>query len=464
VSAITGSLSRLHAEACVAAACCALALVLVASGVTADRAPLMRHVARDTTTAPGFQHATVVEPSIAAGAGGELVTVFQTGRSMRRGAAATGFAASRNAGKRWEQGTFQPMLRDGVPPVDVNDAVVSYDWVHRIWLVSSTAEFANGSRTLQVHRSNDGVHWSAPAEVARGMIDHPWLACDRGAASSFRGRCYVAFARQDQQRLGVRWTTDGGATWSAETTIASGLGQPSAAFPVVRPDGRLVIVFRQGGGQQLSGARPPFTYSAVTSVDGGRTFATPTRIAIVRPYFHPHFRGFPALVPSVAVGAHGRVYVAWHSCRYRRACRGNDIVISQSTTGARWTRPRRVPLDGRDHVIPGLAIAPARSGHPGPLGLAYYTISSDRCRSRGCRLTPYFISSSSGGRRWSRSIRLHAPMRFTWLPQSPRGESFVADNISTAFVGRTAWPAVTVADAPTGNRLHVTIAVARIPR
>jgi hypothetical protein len=462
--------SRRRSAVGVALACCAFALVLVASGTPAAppfRTLLIRHVARDTTTAPGFQHATVVEPSIAAGRGGELVTVFQSGRSMHRGAAATGFATSRDGGKRWEQGVFQPILQAGTPPaapVAVNDAIVSYDWVHGTWLVTSTAEFGNGSRTLQVHRSNDGVHWSTPGEVARGMIDHPWLACDRGAASSFRGRCYVAFARQDQQRLGVRWTTDGGATWSAETAIPSALGQPTAAFPVVRPDGRLVIVFRQGGGQQVSGARPPFTYSAVASVDGGRTFASPTRIAIVRPYFHPHFRGFPALVPSVAVGARGRVYAAWHSCRYRPGCRGNDIVISQSTTGARWTRPKRVPLDGRDHVIPGLAIAPASSGHPARLGLAYYTISSDRCRSSGCRITPYFISSSNGGRTWSGSIRLHAPMRFTWLPQSPSGQSFVADNISTAFVNTTAWSAVTVAGAPTGNRLHVTVAVARIPR
>jgi hypothetical protein len=31
-------------------------------------------------------------------------------------------------------------------------------------------------------------------------------------------------------------------------------------------------------------------------------------------------------------------------------------------------------------------------------------------------------------------------------------------------VNTTAWSAVTVAGAPTGNRLHVTVAVARIPR
>jgi hypothetical protein len=438
--------------------------VLAASGSTAGRAPLMRHVARDKTTAPSFQHATVVEPSIAAGPQGKLVTVFQSGRSMHRGAAATGFATSGDRGKRWEQGVFQPVLRDGAAPADVNDAVVAYDWAHRTWLVASTAEFANGSRTLQVHQSSDGVHWSAPGEVARGVIDHDWLACDRGAASPFRGRCYVAFAREDRQRLDVRWTNDGGATWSAETAIPSALGHPSAAFPVVTPHGRLVVMFREGGGQQVSGPGQPFAYSAVTSVDGGQTFAGPTRVASVRPYFHPHFRGYPALVPSVAVDARGRLYAAWHTCRFRRGCRGNDIVISRSATGARWTRPRRVPLDGRDHVIPGLAIAPGRSGHPARLGLAYYTISSDRCRSRGCRITPYFISSSNGGRTWSRSIRLHAPMRFTWLPQSPSGQSFVADNISTAFVGTTAWPAVTVADAPTGNRLHVTVAVARIPR
>jgi hypothetical protein len=457
-----GSRSRGRAGAGAAVVCGALALVLVASGAGAGKAPLMRQVARDTTTTAGFQHATAVEPSIAAGRGGKLVTTFQTGRSVNRGAAATGFAVSRDGGRSWEQGVFQPVLRDGVAPVDVNDAVVSYDWVHAIWLVSSTAEYANGSRTLQVHRSSDGVHWSAPIEVARGVIDHPWLACDRGNASHFRGRCYVAFAREDQQRLGVRWTTDGGATWSGETTIPSALGRPTAAYPAVRPDGRLVVMFREGGDAQVAGVDRPATYSAAISTDGGASFSSPTRVALVQPYFQPHFRDLAALVPSVAVDARGRLYAAWHSCRFRRGCQGNDIVISQSANGARWTSPRRVRLDGRDHVIPGLAIAPSRPGRPVRLGLAYYTISSDRCQPVGCRITPYFVSSTNGGRTWSRAIRLHPPMRFTWLPQSPVGQSFVADNISTVYVGTTAWSAVTVAGAPTAGRLHVTVAVARI--
>jgi hypothetical protein len=186
---------------------------------------------------------------------------------------------------------------------------------------------------------------------------------------------------------------------------------------------------------------------------------------MVRPYFMPHFRSDPMLVPTVATDARGRVYAAWHSCRFRRPCRGNDVVLALSSDGTRWRAPRRLPLDRRgNHVLPGLAIAPAVRGRGVRLGLAYYTIAGTRCRPARCRITPYFVSSANGGRTWSRPLRLHPPMRFTWLPESPRGEAFVADTISTAFVGTTAWPAVVVAKPPSRGKLHVTVAVARVRR
>jgi hypothetical protein len=128
----------------------------------------------------------VVEPSIAAGRGGVLVTVFQVGRSVGRGAAAIGFATSNDGGRTWRNGLFEPVTRpEPTPsrPVDVTDAVVAYDAAHGAWLASSTADFANGSRSLAVHRSVDGLHWSAPVEVARGVIDHESLSCDGWARS-----------------------------------------------------------------------------------------------------------------------------------------------------------------------------------------------------------------------------------------------------------------------------------------
>jgi BNR repeat-like domain len=436
-------------------------LVVVASvSASADSSLLTRLVSRDTTTTAGFQHQTVVEPSIAAGPAGVLVTVFQLGRGIGRGAAATGFATSRDGGRSWRKGLFTAVTRPGLSPatpLDVTDAIVTYDWVHHVWLVASVADFANGSRTLQIHRSTDGLHWSGPVEAGRGVIDHDWIACDRWAKSPFRGRCYVSFTRQDVRRLGVRWSVDGGSSWSGEGPIASSLGNPNSAFPVVRPDGRLVVVFREGTSQLALGS--------AYSVDGGRTFSGTSRVALVKPFLPPSFRGVSAIVPSVVVGAGGRLYAVWQSCRFRPGCRGNDLVLSRSSNGVRWTAPTRVPLDRRtDHVIPGLGIASTRAGRPVRLGLAYYTIANEPCLPARCRIAPYFVSSPNGGRTWSRALRLQAPMRFTWLAQSPAGEAFVADNIGTAFYGSTAWPAFTAAARPSVGELHESVHVARVRR
>jgi hypothetical protein len=436
-------------------------LVLANAGAAKPPSLLMRHVARDITTTPGFQHATAVEPMIAAGPNGTLVTAFQVGRSRGRGAAAIGFSTSRDGGKTWRQGLFEPVARAGTTRLDVTDAVVAYDRAHRVWIVASIVDFANGSRTLEVHRSSNGTAWSGPYEVARGVIDHEAITCDRSTASRFRGRCYLAFTREDVGRLGVRTTANGGLTWSTEAVITSSLGHPNASFPVTRPNGRLVVLFREGGGAQPGGSQ--LVYSSVSSDDGGATFRTAARVATIKPYFPPHFRGVPTLVPSVAVDARGRLYAVWHSCRFRRGCAGNDLVLSQSSNGDHWSAPKRMPLDrASDHLIPGLAVAPPGRGTAVRLGLAYYTIANDHCRPAKCRITPYFVGSSNGGRTWSQPVRAHAPMLYSWLAESPADQAFVADNVSTTFIGTTAWSAYAVAARPAGGTLRATIAVARV--
>ena len=454
-------------RACGLTALAVAALVAVGSSQGASERFMLMHVSRDTTTDPRFQHETEVEPSVAAGRGGVVVTVFQVGRHSHRGAAAMGFATSRNGGRSWHNGLFTSVGRSGVSPptaLDVTDPFVVYDRVHARWIAASIADFANGSRTLQVYQSRDGIGWSGPIEVARGLVDREQLACDGSRRSRFRGRCYVVFTRDDVDRLGVRWTANAGSNWSSEAAVPAILGSPIGAVPVVRRNGRLVVVYRQGGSRRATGEVPPLALSAASSVDGGQTFGKSRGIAFVRPYQPPHFRDLSSAAPSAAVDAKGRLYAVWHSCRFRRPCRGNDLVLSRSANGARWSTPRRLPLDRRaDHVIPGLAVAPARPGHGVRLGVAYYTIASDRCRPARCRIAPWFVSSANGGRTWGRPVRLHAPMRFTWLAQAPPGQAFVGDYLATAYVGTTAWPVFAAARPPSAGRLHEAIAVARVP-
>jgi hypothetical protein len=449
----------------------ALAVVAVSQGAEArkQRGPLVVRVSRDTTGGTNFQHETEVEPSIAAGPRGILVTVYQVGRAAIHGAARIGWATSRDGGRHWRHGYLTAITRPGATPptaLDTTDAVATYDSAHKVWIAASIADFANGSRTLQVHRSKDGYHWSAPIEVAKGLVDKDWLTCDKGARSSLRGRCYISFSREDQDRLGVRFSVDGGSTWSAETAIEPTLGHPTGSFLVVRPNGRLVLLFREGGfnvpGEYSTKDVPPWTLTATSSVNGGQTFGNRTRVALAKPYFPPHTRAVPSAITSAAVDARGRLYAVWQSCRFRKACVGNDLVLSTSANGSSWSSPRRLRLGAGDHVVPGLAVAAAKPGRAVRLGLAYYVISNDACRLANCRLTPYFTSSTNGGRAWTRPLRLWASIAYRWLAQAPPGQAFIGDYSSTTYVGKVAWSAIGVATKPTKGRRHHSIAVARI--
>ena len=96
------------------------------------------------------------------------------------------------------------------------------------------------------------------------------------------------------------------------------------------------------------------------------------------------------------------------------------------------------------------------------LGLSFYVITKDTCRPANCRLTPYFTSSTNGGRAWTRPLRLWAPIPYLWLAQAPAGQAFIGDYTTTVYVGKAAWSAIGVATRPTRARRHHIIAVARI--
>src|SRR5262249_50340741 len=157
----------------------------------------------------------------------------------------------------------------------VSDTVVAHDGAHGVWLIAALAIDGDVTR-LTVSRSADGLSWSAPvvaaqAEVGTGepgegedegiAFDKDWIACGGAAASRFRGRCYLAYTdtlRKDA--LGVVSSDDGGLTWSAP--VEAPVDDIVGAFPVIRPDGELVVPFLWHGN----------SVGVVSSSDGGGSF------------------------------------------------------------------------------------------------------------------------------------------------------------------------------------------------
>ena len=202
-----------------------------ADQVSADCEVVARRISVDTSTNPNSQHETAVEPDSFSW-GSTVVAAFQLGRYPSGAASNIGTAVSTDAGRTWRRAVLPGLTVESQPPgtqQKASDPVVAYDAVHATWLVGTlTIENDDVSHVL-VARSSDGLSWSAPVTVATGpVLDKDWIACDNGAASPFRGRCYAAYSDDALDASVVQSSDDGGLTWS-EAVRAGGLptGRPA---------------------------------------------------------------------------------------------------------------------------------------------------------------------------------------------------------------------------------------------
>jgi hypothetical protein len=156
------------------------------------------------------------------------------------------------------------------------------------------------------------------------------------------------------------------------------------------------------------------------------------------------------------VNAGGRVYVAWHDCRFRRSCGANDVVLASSPDGRTWTRPVRVPLSRlrvggpidrseTHHVIPGLAVDPGSGGARTRLALASYAVDRFCAAPLNCPIAATYVSSPDGGLTWSDPVALSDPQPLTAIAETTQGR-MVGDYVSTSFVANGV--AVPVVSAP----------------
>ena len=417
--------------------------------VAADCELVSRRLSRDPYGNPESQHETEVEPDSAT-AGATTVTAFQVGRRADGAATNIGFARSTDGGATWRNGLLPGLTtasRPAGPNERASDPAVAYDATHRTWLIVTLA--IDGATTrLTVSRSTDGTSWSAPvvaAEATAGgsggedggiSFDKEWLACDNGAVSPLRGRCYLAYT--DTQRasaLGLITSEDGGATWSQP--VLAPASDIVGAVPVVRPDGELVVPFLWHGS----------SVGVVTSSDGGQTFTLPVTVSDVRTHPTPGLRFFP--LPSAAVDRGGRVWIAWYDCRFSTACATNDVVVATSDDAVAWSAPVAV-TSGRNAVIPAIGVQSAT----GRVAIAYYTVGATGIDAE-------LVESRANGVGFGAPRRLTTrTMEPTWLPNTVSGR-MLADYISVTFSGSRPLVVWALASPPVGSSLRQAIYATR---
>src|SRR5207302_1954206 len=154
--------------------------------------------------------------------------------------------------------------------------------------------------------------------------DKEWIVCDNGAASPFEGRCYASwddFGAND--RLLTSTSTDAGLTWGSPIAAvdgATGLGTQ----PLVQPNGTLIIPSLGVGA--FSGS-----IISIRSTNGGASFSAAVLISSIS--VHPTVAMRAGALPSAEIDAGGKIYVAWHDCRFSTSTAANDIVYHASADG-----------------------------------------------------------------------------------------------------------------------------------
>lgn len=114
--------------------------------------------------------------------------------------------------------------------------------------------------------ANTGSILSGPSSIsttaAQGFCnDKNWIAIDR-TNGLYAGRVYAAWSEfapspSNEVRLLVKWSTNGGSSWSSASELAnSGAGFPWASHVAVGPSGRVYVAWHEQSGWLQGGSEP----------------------------------------------------------------------------------------------------------------------------------------------------------------------------------------------------------------
>jgi hypothetical protein len=201
-------------------------------------------------------------------------------------------------------------------------------------------------------------------------------AADKPAIVSAGGNLYVFYQNQS---LMSTVSSNGGLNWAPASTIEAG-GRNAA--PVVGANGAVYVFYNTANAIRV--ARP-----------GGRISTVSDAVAL-----QPRPTQYRAGVyPTAGVDRNGVFYVAWADGR--NAATGNDILISRSTDGARWSAAARVNTDAgnADQLMPALTV-----NRNGGVTVAWLDTRNDPARVN----YDVYMARSTDGQAWSANARVSA--------------------------------------------------------
>jgi hypothetical protein len=418
----------------------------------------VQQIAEDTLKAG--EQGTQVEPDMAMDPNNAdgLVAVVQQGRFKTGGSADPGFATSLDGGKTWASGNLPGLTKAVGGPFDRgSDPNVAFGPNHVAY--ASTIDFTFGHKdcpsAVGVNVSTDGgLTWGDPVFPENDTScdvfnDKNWLTVDTNPASPFFGRAYLVWSLFSPvaSPAVLRYSDDGGQTWSDLIYASSQSAQSEGLIPLVHSNGDLTIVYDQTvGAQDLEVAQ--------TSTDGGLSFGSPVTIAEFLGAGDPGLRtgGLPAAAIDPTTDD---LYVVWQDTRFR-ADGHNDIVISSSTDGGlSWSDPARVngpDPQGQvlDHFTPDVA------AYGGAVHVTYRT--RDFASKRASEFVDErYIASADGGASFGTELILGPPTDLKYAAQVTGSRAFLGDYMAVVANGQVAHAAWCVALFSKNSRYNQTL-------
>src|SRR5439155_8924875 len=306
-----------------------------------------------------------------------------------------------------------------------------------------------------------GLTWEDPVFTEKDAScdvfnDKNWLGADTNPSSPFFGRLYLVWSQFTATGgAGVlRYSDDGGATWSSLIYVTSPTAEVEGLLPVVQSNGDLTIVYDGFvDGQDFEVAQ--------TSTDGGLTFGAPVTIAAFLGAGDPGLR--TGGLPAAAIDpTNDHMFVAWQDTRFRSDGH-NDTVISESTDGgASWSDPARVngpDPNGQvlDHFTPDVA------AFGGVVHVTYRT--RDFAGKHASEFVDQrYVVSDDGGATFGGELVLGPPTDLKYAAAVTGGRSFLGDYFGVVADGDVAHAVWTVALYQKNARYNQTMWSASIER
>ena len=260
--------------------------------------------------------------------GSTIVAAFQVGRIYDGGACAIGFATSTNNGATWTSGLLPGITKcTGGGPYDrATDAAVAYDaqaqrLADLVAALLTEAGGVHGVADLTSRSTDGGLTWGNPvldrepeATSTRTGSSATTPRPARSTATATRewddhgagNRLQMSTLQRRRPDLGAR---------RPPTTPASSAASRSCG-PTARSSSRPPTPTRR---RSAPSTRPTAARAGAPSPRSRRSATTPSPVASAR-----------GRCPSAEIDGAGTVYVVWADCRFRTACKANDIVISHS--------------------------------------------------------------------------------------------------------------------------------------